>query len=114
MYLSQVVEVGNTDQVFNHPRHPYTKALIASHLSPDPNNRRVDRPGREVLEGEIPSPIDLPRGCYLYSRCPHAVSRCAEEPQELRMAEDGRSLRCWRAMAGELDMSAGARVVHGT
>jgi oligopeptide/dipeptide ABC transporter ATP-binding protein len=103
MYLSQVVEVGDTDQVFNHPRHPYTKALIASHLSPDPDNRRVDRPGREVLAGEIPSPIDLPRGCYLFSRCPHAVLRCKEEPQQLHEAEDGRWLRCWRAISGELD-----------
>jgi len=113
MYLSQVVEVGDTEQVFNHPRHPYTKALIASHLSPDPNNRRVDRIGREVLAGEIPSPIDLPRGCYLSSRCPHALPRCAEEPQELRQDADGRWLRCWRATAGELDASPLEAVADG-
>jgi oligopeptide/dipeptide ABC transporter ATP-binding protein len=108
-----VVEVGDTDQVFNHPRHPYTKALIASHLAPDPDNRRVDRADPATLAGEIPSPIDLPRGCYLHTRCPHAVDRCVEEPQELLAGAGGRWLRCWRATAGELDEPTAAGAMHG-
>ena len=105
MYLSQVVEVGTTEQVFRDPQHPYTRALLASHLDPHPEERRVDRPVQERLAGEIPSPIDLPKGCYLQSRCPHAVDRCATEPQTLMLAADGRMLRCWRALTGELGVS---------
>ncbi|MCB8881407.1 ABC transporter ATP-binding protein [Acidisoma cellulosilytica] len=106
MYLSQVVELGNTEDIFNNPRHPYTRALIASHLAPDPHNRRVDRPRIGSLSGEIPSPIDLPSGCYLFSRCPHAVARCEAEPQDLLPDGQGRWTRCWRARAGELDLRA--------
>jgi oligopeptide/dipeptide ABC transporter ATP-binding protein len=112
MYLSQIVELGDTEQVFKHPRHPYTKTLLASHLFPDPDNRRVDRDRVETLAGEIPSPIDLPKGCYLFSRCAHAVPRCAEEAQELAADHDGRKLRCWRALAGELDTPSVAEAVH--
>ena len=112
MYLSQVVEIGNTEEIFKAPRHPYTKALIASHLAPDPHNRRVDRAKNEALAGEIPSPIDLPLGCYLFSRCPHAVERCAQEPQELLPDSAGRWTRCWRARAGELEPVA-KELAHG-
>jgi oligopeptide/dipeptide ABC transporter ATP-binding protein len=113
MYLSQVVEVGDTEAIFTNPRHPYTKALIASHLAPDPDHRRVDRPERETLSGEIPSPIDLPVGCYLFSRCPHGVERCAQEPQELLPDGAGRWTRCWRARCGELEPAALEGVMHG-
>jgi oligopeptide/dipeptide ABC transporter ATP-binding protein len=113
MYLSQVVEVGDTEDIFNRPRHPYTKALIASHLAPDPAKRRVDRREGETLSGEIPSPIDLPVGCYLFSRCPHGLPRCAAEPQELLPDGAGRWTRCWRARDGELEPQALEGVMHG-
>jgi oligopeptide/dipeptide ABC transporter ATP-binding protein len=113
MYLSQVVEVGDTEAIFKNPRHPYTKALIAAHLAPDPNHRRVDRADLETLSGEIPSPIDLPVGCYLFSRCPHGVERCAQEPQELLPDGEGRLTRCWRARCGELEASALEGALHG-
>ncbi len=102
MYLSEVVEIGARDDVFRRPQHPYTRALLASHLFPDPTDRRIDRPVRERLEGEIPSPIDLPSGCYLASRCPFAVDRCRTEPQTLRPLADGRQVRCWRVSEGDL------------
>jgi oligopeptide/dipeptide ABC transporter ATP-binding protein len=113
MYLSQVVEVGDTEDIFNRPRHPYTKALIASHLAPDPAKRRVDRREGETLSGEIPSPIDLPVGCYLFSRCLHGLPRCAAEPQELLPDGAGRWTRCWRARDGELEPQALEGVMHG-
>lgn len=103
MYLSQIVEHGTREQVFRDPQHPYSRALLASHLFPDPSNRRVDREVRETLSGEIPSPIDLPVGCYLASRCPVAVPECRTAPQELAAQPDGRKVRCWRITEGDLD-----------
>lgn len=97
MYLSQIVEVGSTTEVFSNPRHPYTRALLSSVLFPDPLDRRVDRIDREDLSGEIPSPIDLPKGCYLAGRCPLAEERCTLEPQVLSEIKPGHLVRCWKA-----------------
>lgn len=103
MYLGQVVETGTVDQVFNDPQHPYSRSLLDAHLYPDPTQRRVDRDDIEQLEGEIPSPIDLPKGCYLASRCLHAVDRCRADPQTLTDIADDRQVRCWRVVDGNLD-----------
>ncbi|MBV9079192.1 MAG: ABC transporter ATP-binding protein, partial [Methylobacteriaceae bacterium] len=107
MYLGQVVEIGTSQEVFARPRHPYTRALLAAHLTPDPTRRRVDRVATERLEGEIPSPIDLPTGCYLAGRCPaERGPRCRDERQRLLADAGGRLARCWRATGGELDAAA--------
>ncbi len=90
MYLGIVVEMGSKDQVFHHQRHPYSKALLASVMHPDPQRRR---PGYR-LSGEIPSPINLPRNCFLYSRCPEARDRCATEPPPMVEVEKGHLVRC--------------------
>jgi len=99
MYLGQVVETGTVQQVFENPKHPYSVALLASHLFPDTNDRRVDRAVRTSLDGEIPSPLteSLPKGCYLAGRCPVQEARCSTEKQALRQLSDGRSVRCWKA-----------------
>jgi oligopeptide/dipeptide ABC transporter ATP-binding protein len=102
MYLGQVVEIGTKEQVLNAPRHPYSKALLSSHLFPDLSHRRVERKERTSLRGEIPSPIDLPKGCYLYGRCPAQVDRCRDMPQKLVTLSDAREVRCWRVEAGEI------------
>ena len=102
MYLGQIVEIGTKEQVFSHPAHPYTQALIGAHLFPDLSTRRVDSPPRPMLEGEIPSPINLPAGCYLAGRCPQRVPRCDTMKQVLSELPDGRQVRCWRVVAGEL------------
>ncbi|MEO9190173.1 MAG: ABC transporter ATP-binding protein [Acetobacteraceae bacterium] len=94
MYLGQIVELGTRAQIFGAPLHPYSKALLAAHLTPDPSHRRVDRAVVEALSGEIPSPIDLPRGCYLAGRCPVAQPACWETPQALVPVADGRLVRC--------------------
>jgi oligopeptide/dipeptide ABC transporter ATP-binding protein len=104
MYLGQMVEVGTKEQVFNTPRHPYARALLSSYLFPSTENRRVDRPVRESLKGEIPSPVteNLPKGCYLYGRCPSQVDKCKDMPQQLTALPDGRMVRCWRVAQGEV------------
>jgi oligopeptide/dipeptide ABC transporter ATP-binding protein len=98
MYLSQIVEMGPTAKVFAHPEHPYTKALLDSVLFHDPNNRRVDRDHAGALQGEIPSPVDLPEGCYLAGRCPLVEERCRQMPQELELTEAHHLVRCWKAV----------------
>jgi peptide/nickel transport system ATP-binding protein len=102
MYLGQIVEEGTVEEVFTDPRHPYSRALLSAHLFPDPSRRRVDRDIPGALEGEIPSPIDLPAGCYLASRCPHANDTCRTTPQALSKLGPGRSVRCHRVSSGEI------------
>ena len=99
MYLSQIVETGTTEEVFRNPKHPYTQALLGSVLFHDPTSRRVDRERRD-LEGEIPSPVDLPVGCYLASRCPLAEDRCRSQVQVLQVTTPGHFVRCWKATEG--------------
>ena len=94
MYLGQIVELGTRAQIFNQPRHPYSRALLAAHLVADPSRRRVDRPQAEALAGESPSPIDRPPGCFLAGRCPQVQDSCRVERQELVLLADGRALRC--------------------
>ena len=100
MYLGQIVELGPKTDVYAQPRHPYTQALLAAVLHPGPR-QRLARAGRETqLKGEIPSPIDLPAGCYLASRCQYVTDRCTAERQELIQIDTSTVVRCWRA--GEL------------
>jgi len=97
MYLGQIVELGQKADVYTSPRHPYTQALLAAVLHPDPR-QRLTRQGRGAeLTGEIPSPIDLPTGCYLASRCKYVTGRCTAERQELIQIDASTVVRCWRA-----------------
>lgn len=109
MYLGQIVEEGTVRDVFTDPQHPYSRALLSAHLFPDPTKRRPDNPMPQQLQGEIPSPIDLPKGCYLASRCSYVVDKCAH-PQDLVALEPGRSVRCIRVRDGEI---ATESVAHG-
>jgi oligopeptide/dipeptide ABC transporter ATP-binding protein len=105
MYLGQIVEEGSVEDVFTAPKHPYSRALLSAHLFPDPTRRRVDYPVAAQLEGEIPSPIDVPKGCYLASRCPFHRDEC-KAPQPLVALAPGRTVRCVRVVEGSLDMPA--------
>jgi oligopeptide/dipeptide ABC transporter ATP-binding protein len=75
MYLGTIVELAEAQELFRHPIHPYTQALLSAIPIPDPDAKRE----RIILEGEIPSPTNIPRGCRLRGRCPLAESRCKEE-----------------------------------
>ena len=101
MYLSQIVELGTREAIFAAPQHPYTQALLAASLVPDPRQRRLTRSA--PLTGEIPSSIDLPTGCYFASRCKHVRQRCLDTPQRLKLGVGGdRWTRCWRIAEGDL------------
>jgi oligopeptide/dipeptide ABC transporter ATP-binding protein len=101
MYLGEIVEFGTTAQVFGSPRHPYSRALLSSALPADPKAKR----STYILRGEIPSPVNLPRGCYLASRCPEVDARCRAEPQRLEPGPDGRKVRCWRVTNSALSVA---------
>lgn len=93
MYLSKIVETARTEAIFEHPLHPYSRALIASVFAPEPGRRRDSF----RLKGEIPSAIDLPTGCFLYSRCPMGVTRCTVAHPPLFEMGPGRRSACYRA-----------------
>jgi oligopeptide transport system ATP-binding protein len=73
MYLGRIVETGETEDVFDHPSHPYTEALMSAAPTLDPDARRT----KIILEGEVPSPLNPPSGCRFRTRCAHATEVCA-------------------------------------
>ena len=72
MYLGRIVEKGPVDRIFEHPAHPYTRALLQAIPNPDPRQRR----DRAPVEGEAPSPVSPPPGCAFHPRCPFAIDEC--------------------------------------
>jgi oligopeptide transport system ATP-binding protein len=81
MYLGRVVEVGTETEIYDHPTHPYTQALLSAVPSPDPTLR--DRTERILLQGDVPSPANPPSGCRFRTRCFKAQDACAEEDPAL-------------------------------
>jgi len=90
MYLGKLVEYGETDLIFNNPKHPYTEALFAA--IPDINTESIEE--IKTLEGNIPSSINPPTGCRFHTRCPYVKDVCKEEEPELKNLEDGRLIAC--------------------
>jgi len=78
MYLGRIVERGPIEAVFSDPQHPYTAALLRAHPEPGRPPAR-----RDAIKGDIPSPLNIPRGCRFRTRCPYAEERCLEPPPEV-------------------------------
>jgi oligopeptide transport system ATP-binding protein len=92
MYLGRVVELAECDEVFDHPLHPYTRALLAAVPVPDPSVEAA-RAFQPVI-GEVPSPINPPPGCVFHPRCPIAVAQCKQLRPELRELRPGHWVAC--------------------
>ena len=92
MYLGKIVEIARTHDLFAHPLHPYTTALLSGIPVPDVEHK----PWRIVLSGDVPSPVNPPAGCRFHTRCPFAVDRCLREEPLLESMEDGHLVACHR------------------
>lgn len=87
MYLGHIVEMGPANEIYNHPAHPYSISLLSAVPVPDPDYARNHK--RIVLEGDVPSPLNMPSGCPFRTRCPRATAECAEAmPQLKEVASD--------------------------
>jgi oligopeptide/dipeptide ABC transporter ATP-binding protein len=90
MYLGRIVEIGTREDIFNHPKHPYTKALLSAVPTPDPS-RMLDR---QILSGDIPSPIAPPSGCHFHPRCPDCQDSCSQSLPILTPFSDTHRVAC--------------------
>ncbi len=93
MYLGKIVEIGDSDQVFDNPLHPYTQMLLSAVPIPDPRIAKTRK--RVKLEGEPPSPINPPSGCRFHPRCPYARDICKREEPPFIEVEKGHHVACW-------------------
>jgi peptide/nickel transport system ATP-binding protein len=100
MYVGKIVELSDTEELFNNIQHPYSEALLSSAPTPDPRARRKHVP----LQGEVPDPANPPRGCYFHPRCQYAQDRCKTESPVLRETNPGHWSACH--FAEELDLGA--------
>lgn len=92
MYLGSLVEIAETEELYNHYEHPYTKALLSAIPIADPV--RASKTKQILLEGDVPSPLNSPPGCKFASRCPYAENRCREEFPELKEIRKSHFVAC--------------------
>jgi peptide/nickel transport system ATP-binding protein len=90
LYLGRMSEIGDLKEVYSHPLHPYTQALMAAVPVPDPHKRRT----QTMPAGEIPNPINPPSGCRFHPRCPIAQEICSQVEPELRELRPGHQAAC--------------------
>ena len=92
MYLGNLVEVAKSDNLYDRPLHPYTQALLSAIPIADPRAAKTRK--RIKLQGELPSPMDVPQGCRFAPRCPYATEQCKTQRPELRELESGHFVAC--------------------
>jgi len=92
MYLGKIIELTDTDELFTTPLHPYSKGLLDSIPIPNPHKRKK---AKELLTGDVPSPIDPPAACRFVSRCPRAFDICHLQIPKLREIKPGHEVACF-------------------
>ena len=92
MYLGQMVEFAAWDSLYSNPLHPYTKSLLEAVPVPDPFTEKTRE--RQIVQGEVPSPMQRPAGCAFSTRCPHATDRCRTQMPVLKERTDGHKVAC--------------------
>ncbi|HOO36887.1 MAG TPA: ATP-binding cassette domain-containing protein [Deltaproteobacteria bacterium] len=97
MYLGTICELAKTEELFSHPRHPYTKALLSA--IPVLGTKKADH---IKLKGEVPTPIELPSGCVFHNRCPYAFDRCSAEIPGMAEYDSGRLIACHGVEEGKI------------
>ena len=91
MYLGEIVELGLTEEIFSHPKHPYTVALLSSVPQINPS----DKIQQVKLNGELPSPQNLPVGCKFHTRCPYVMEKCKTQVPEEKLFSDFHTCKCF-------------------
>jgi len=92
MYLGHLVEIGNSDEVYNHPQHPYTRALLSAVPLPDPS--QAGKRKRIILKGDVPTPLRKPSGCPFRTRCPVVKPTCADKFPDYKNFGSGHLAAC--------------------
>ena len=93
MYLGKIVEIAGADEIYRHPAHPYTRALMSAIPIPDPRAKEK----RIILKGDVPSPINPPSGCHFHPRCPEVLPECKSITPTLRQTSQAHETACIRA-----------------
>lgn len=92
MYLGKIVEKGDSEEVFSQPLHPYTRALLAAAPIPDPEKRRNRK---DLIGGQVPSPINRPKGCFFNPRCKYRMDKCTKSYPEMTKVGDNHYVACY-------------------
>ena len=93
LYLGKIVEIADSEQLYKNPLHPYSQALIKAIPEANPEGRRAD--SLDGIEGDVPSPINPPRGCSFHTRCPYKMSICEEQEPPLKESDAGHKVACF-------------------
>ncbi len=100
MYLGSVVELATSDELYSHTLHPYSKALLSAVPIPDPDKEA--QKSRQIISGDVPSPINKPKGCSFCTRCPVACDKCRESVPPLQEVRPGHFVACHLVQPGQV------------